>query len=439
MGLFHFGRKKEEKNVGSQPVESFEVVKRKERSCMLAVSKNPEEWKDVHLLQRRIKEATDFTLLEAGQQEDGTPWQEVEYLGERYRFYISPQQYKVPQLFRVQHFFADVDVKEIEKQNVGLLISMDFSEKPLESYHLQLKIIHTIFPETLAVLDYSSEKILSGAWLYYAAKSQTPPAPRYLFTAQAVYTGKDVWLHTHGLNRCGIMELEVLGSTKDTSQNHYHVLEAMASRLIDEPEALDEERVMYVARLCNNQPLMATWLPWQQVMGMIKKGTLGGPSDRSEENGHNGYTGSIYVYQTPDDMENKKYSHLSVYDKLLENNPMFMLTNEETDRLRALAIERVEYMKKAFLNGAKTVLVKVGLRVDEEHRTETNEREHIWFELMSVEADTFTAKLTQEPYMVSGMHTGDVGTYPYEDITDWMIFTEKNRISPDDIYLLEKR
>ena len=171
---------------------------------------------------------------------------------------------------------------------------------------------------------------------------------------------------------------------------------------------------------------------------MIKKGTLGGPADRNDESGHNGYTGCVYVYQSPDDMESKKYSHLSVYDKLLENNPMFMYTNEETDRLKTLAIERVDYMKKAFLNGAKAVLIKVGLKIDEEHRTETNEREHIWFELKSVDENTFTAQLTQEPYMVSGMHEGDMGTYPYEDITDWLIFTEENRISPDDIYLLEK-
>lgn len=438
MGLFNFGKKKVEKTEALKPAEKFEVKKIKEKSYMLAIPKHPEELKDPQLIIERIKDATDFTLLQIGQNEEGTPWHEIEYQGLNYEFVIYPEPYKIPEMFRVQHFFEDVDVEEIDKQSTGLIVAMDFSEKPLESYHLQLKIIHTIFPETLAVLDYSSEKIISGAWLAYAVKSQTPPAPRYLFTSQAVYTGKEVWLHTHGLNRCGIMELEILNSTKDTSQNHYHVMEAIASRLIDEPDALDDDGVMYVAKLCNNQPIMATWVPWQQVMGMIKKGTLGGPQDRSDENGHNGYTGSIYVYQSPDDMDNKKYSHLSVYDKLLEKNPMFMLTNAETARLRSLAIERVEYMKKAFLNGAKVVLIKVGLRVDEEYKTETNEREHIWFELQSVNQETFTAKLTQEPYMVSGMHEGDVGTYPYEDITDWLVFTEERRISPDDVYLLEK-
>ncbi len=436
MGLFNIGKKK---NGAVMPAEKFEVKKIKERSIMLAISKNPEEWKDIGLLRDRIEKATAFKYVQVSQAEGGAPCYEIEYKGSTYQFLMYPEPFQIPEMFRIQHFFADVDVEEIEKQKVGLIIAMDYSDDSLESYHLQLKIINTIFPETLAALDYSAEKVLSGAWLAYAAKGQTPPAPRYLFTAQAVYTGKDVWLHTHGLNRCGIMELEVLGSTKNTYQNHYQVLEAMAAHLIDEPEALDEEGVMYVARLCNNQPLMATWIPWQQAVGMSKKGITGGMQDRGGENGHDGYTGAVYVYPSPEDMDNKRYSHLSVFDKLLDKNPMYMFTNEETYRLRTLAIERADYMKDAFRNGvAKVVLVKVGLMVDEEHRTETNQREHIWFELKSVEEDTFTAQLTQEPYMVSDMHEGAIGTYPYTDITDWLIFTEKDRISPDDIYLLEK-
>ena len=249
MGLFNFGKKKKEE---AKPVEKFEVKKIKERSFMLAIPKYPEELQNVQLVMERIKNATDFKLLQMGQNEEGTPWHEIEYKGEKYEFLIYPEPYRIPEMFRVQHFFANVDVEEIDKQSTGLIVAMDFSEKPLESYHLQLKIINTIFPETLAVLDYGSEQLLSGKWLAFAAKSKTPPASRYLFTAQAVYTGKDVWLHTLGLNRCGSMELEVLGYTKEASQSHYRVLEAMASRLVDEPDALDNEGAMYVARLCNN-------------------------------------------------------------------------------------------------------------------------------------------------------------------------------------------
>lgn len=410
----------------------------KEKSYMLAIPKYDEELRNIELVMERIRTSKYFTVKHMGMNEEGFPENEIEYKGDTYKFEIYPEEYHIPEMFRVQHFFRDVDAEEIDKRSVGLIVALEFSDKILESYHLQLKIIDSIFPETVGILDYSAEKILSGAWASLAAKSNTPPAPRYLFTTQAVYANdEDVWLHTHGLNRCGIMELEIMGSTKETSQNHYHVIESVSSRLIDEPDSFEDDGVMFVARFSNNQPLVVTWVPWQEAMATLKEGTLGDYADRTDESGHNGYTGSLFVYESPDDMENGCYSHLSVYDELLGDNPMFMLSNTETARMKSLAIERVDYMKKAFENGVKGVLIKVGLMVDDEYKTETNEREHIWFELKSVSEKTFTAELTQEPYMVSGIHTGDVGTYSYEDITDWIVFTEEDRISPDEVYLME--
>ncbi|MBP5732650.1 MAG: hypothetical protein J6W66_02320 [Lachnospiraceae bacterium] len=44
--------------------------------------------------------------------------------------------------------------------------------------------------------------------------------------------------------------------------------------------------------------------------------------------------------------------------------------------------------------------------------------------------------MTQEPYYVSGIKEGDVGTYSFDDVTDWLVFTKERRISPDDAYLL---
>ncbi|MBQ1745463.1 MAG: DUF2314 domain-containing protein, partial [Clostridiales bacterium] len=54
-----------------------------------------------------------------------------------------------------------------------------------------------------------------------------------------------------------------------------------------------------------------------------------------------------------------------------------------------------------------------------------------------IKNDSVVGELTQEPYYVSGMKQGDTGTYPFSDITDWLIFTKENRVSPDDAYLLD--
>ena len=436
-----FKKKKEKMQVDVDKINSLKENYEKENSYMLAIPKDEEEIKNIDVIKERIANSKYFTLKNMYLSENKIPTNEIEYNGNTYKFMIYPEPYKLPEMFRVQHIFRDVDIEEIEKNSMGLIVEMEFSDNILESFHLQLKIINTIFPEVLGVIDYSAEKILSGVWVDLAAKCSTPPAPRYIFTAQAVYSSDDdVWLHTHGLNRCGLMELEVTGSTKETYENHYHVLESVASRLIDEPDSFDDGGAIFAARLSNNEPLVVTWVPWQDAVNMVKDGKLGGPDDRTDEEGHNGYTGTIVVYQSPEDMDNGNYSPLSVYDELLKDNPMFMLTNEETARMKALALERVDYMKRAFNNSnVLGVLVKVGLTVDDEYKNENNSKEHIWFDLKSVDEKTFTAELTQEPYMVKAMHTGDMATYPYEDITDWLIFTEEGRISSDEVYLMDMK
>lgn len=416
----------------------MDEVYMKEKSYMIAIPKYEEELKDIALIVSRLKETKSFNVTNITMSEDEIPTLEIEYKDTTYMVEISAENYEIPEMFRISHFFKDIDIEAIEKQDVGLMVAMDFSDNILESYHLQLKIICTIFPELLGIMDCSAEKILSGSWAALAAKSDIPPAPRYVFTTQAVYScDDDVWLHTHGLNRCGIMELEIVNSTKETANGHYSVIEATASRLVNEPEFFKEDRPMYLGDFSNNHPLVVTWVHWEDAMETVREGTIGGPADRNEEDGHNGYTGCLFVYETPYDMMNEEYSHISVYDELLEDNPIYMLTNDETERMRALAIERIDYMKKAFLKGANAVLIKVGLKVDDEYKSDGNEYEHIWFELKSIEENVFTAELTQEPYMVSGMHIGSIGTYSYSEITDWIVYTNEDRITPDDVYLLE--
>lgn len=353
---------------------------------------------------------------------------------------MYPEDFHMPEMFRQQHFFRDIDMEELISKEAGLLVEMEFGEDFGKSYHLQLRILNTIFPDAIGVIDYSAEKVLSGVWVALAAKSNITPAPRYLFTVQAVSGEEDdVWLHTHGLNRCGLMEVEVIGSKKETCQDHFHILEATAVRLIDEPWSFSEDDAINVAYLSNGMPLMVTWVPWQDAVKNVSEDTLGGINDRKEENGHAGYTGAIYMYLTPEDMENGQYSHIDEVDDLLCDNPMIMITNKETERMKMQAIERIDYLKRAVNEGCDAALIKVGLHVDEEHRTKTNEFEHIWFELNELGKDTFMATLTQEPYYVAGLHEGAVMEIPYTDITDWIIFTEGGRIVPDEVYLMELR
>lgn len=407
---------------------------KKEKSYMLVIPEIENDIIDIEGMFERLNGSTEFQLLSSSIK-GGTITIKVKYHKREYKVDFYPTGFALPELYRIQHFFPDVDIEKLEKAQTGIAVEMFFNDNPLVSYHLQLKIIDAVLPDKLAVLDDSSEKILSGRWVTMEAESKVPPAPRYIYTVQAVYNNECVWLHTHGLNRCGITELEILNSSKETYNSHYTIIETMANRLLENPEPLKLKEPMYLARLSNDIYLVTTIVSWEEAIKLYDDEILGGKNDRKE--GHNSDTSVVFAYRSKDDYEKENYEPVSIYDDILENNPIYMISSKETARMKALAIERINYIKEALQNQENKILVKIGLEVDEEYKDDENSYEHIWFELKQFDSDTIISELTQEPYYVSDIHVGYVGKYSIENITDWLIYTPERRLSPDDVYLLE--
>lgn len=407
----------------------------KEKSFMLAIPLREEDIMDPEQVVKRLEAAEDIQVRTSFFR-DGQMIVQADCLGDTYTMEIWAEEFFLPDFYRIQHFFPDMDFEAVRTAKAALVTAMEFGDDPLASYHAQLKLVDAMVPDKLAVLDDSSEKLLSPLWVSLAASSHIHPSPNYLFTVQAV-GGEDgqVWLHTHGLNRCGISELEILDSDRENYQSHYHVIANSASRLL-ETEELKPGEPLYLGRLSEDAGLVITLIPWEEAVEAYDEKKLGGKADRTES--HNGNTSAIYVYATPEDYEAGRYQPVSIFDEFLAENPLYWLSNKETDRMKALAMERLDYMKKAFLEGNAQILVKVGLIVDEEYRSDDNDKEHIWFELLDVGEEDFQARLTQEPYYIEGLHEGDVNRYRYQQITDWLIFTPEARISPDDVYLMKE-
>lgn len=403
------------------------------KSCMIAIPKCEEDLKDIEGIMNRISNNAEIKLLAHEYDEGMKLTLEVEEM--EYTVVMAPVDINLSEMYRIQHFFPDIDIDTVQKAEFGLEVDMEFGEDALTSYHAQLKIMNVLMPDAVAILDASSEKVLSGKWVKLAAESKVPPAPRYIYTVQAV-SGEDdcVWLHSHGLNRCGIPELEVLNSTIDTYQSHYNIIETMAGRLLELEEPLEMGEPFYLARVTEDIPMFTTLVPWQEAVEHYPDDMLGGKCDR--EDSHNENTCGIFVFASQEDLENGEYSPVSIFDEFLQDNPLYMISNKETDRMRNLAAERLNYMLDASKNDENTIILKIGLEMDEEFKEDDNEREHIWFELLEVEDGAVRCRLTQEPYFVKNMHEGSEGTYTFDKITDWLIYTKERRISPDDVYIM---
>jgi len=409
-----------------------------ESSYMIAIPKDPKILEDPKNFMGNLTNCEFIDIKDVHVEDDVGLVVDLTVNGTEYEVELNPTPVQIPGAVRPEHTFSDEEVGMLDVAEEGLSVSIDFDGDCNRCFHDQLKIIDVLFPDLLAVLDCPSEKLLSGRWVSLAARSSVRPAPRYLFTVHAIVdAGDEVWLHTHGLKRCGLYELEILNSNRECSNDHYKMIESFALRMLESEDGIEPGEGVLIGQAAG-LALTLTAVPWKEALELYPDVTLGVEEDR-EDGVHDDDTYVLMIYKNERAEEEKIYTPVDDFNQFLDKNPMYMFSTEETKRMSDLAIERIPYMLKAFENKENKIIVKVGLITDKDHwkDPEKPEKEHIWFELKDIKGDSIVAELTQDPYFVSGIKTGDTGTYPFSDITDWLIFTKECRISPDDAYLLD--
>ncbi len=415
------------KKLVEQPLNYWE-----EKSYMMVIPKDQEEDLITPCFDR-ISSIKGIKLIESNYAVEGYVSAKIKYEKEEYTIGFYKGGVHVPEYYLQKNFlFKEEERKLLLEAKTALTIFMEFKKDAKKCYHLQLKLALAMVPDLIGIIDESAEKLLPQKWVILAANSNVLPSANDLFTVQAV-SSKDgeVWLHTHGLCRANITELEVLESDQKNYQNHYNMLCVYASFLIDKKGAFDPyKESAFIGRLANDYPLVVTCRPWVEALKEYKHLRLGNEKDR--RNGHNTKTSPVFVYKSEADENAGILSKISIYDDILGDNPLYFFSDEETERMKELAIERFSYVKKAFVDKDNHILVKIGLPL-----AQKGKYEHIWFELLDIKKDKFEAKLTQEPYDIKDIHTGYTAWFEPRDITDWIIYTPKFAVNPSTAYLLE--
>lgn len=403
-----------------------------QESYMIIVPKDPTE----ELLEGivdRISKIEELTILEQHPLTIENPGKiKLTYQKEEYEIGFYPSGFSIPEYYLNKNiYFTEEEKEALKNAKASLTLFMKFNHDAKKSYHLQLKLALAMIPDMLGIMDESAEKMLPAAWVKMTAESKVLPSANTLYNVQAVSNDEgETWLHTHGLCRCGLTELEILNSDQQNYNNHYNLISTFASYLLDKKE--EYQGSAYIGLLVNRQPVVATYLPWTQGLNEYKNLKLGNLEDR--KNGHNSKTSIIFLYKNEEDEKKQKRTKISEFNDLWGENPIFFISNEETNRMKELAIERFSYIKEAFKNKENHIIIKIGLPVDDD-----NNYEHIWFELIELDGEQFKAKLLQEPYDVKDIHEGDERTFTVNDITNWLIYTPSFTINPETVYLLERK
>ena len=334
----------------------------------------------------------------------------------------------------------DGEIEGAQKLKYSIYTNVIFNEKPTQDFHFQLKLLYLLSGDCYLLQDVSGDQYFSGEWLKISAKSKITPSPDSMYKIDAVVDNENgerkIWLHTHGLNRMGIVELDILEVTKYPEQQ-YEFLNYLAKFMMDSSEEIKNYKVIEPAK--DTKVILLDYDRGIDIVAKlsnkVKETILGGISDRDDY--HTGNRSIVFVVDS-----NNKYQLTNYIADNLANNPLLWVSSIETKRMSEKAKETFEYFKSIYLEKSKIedweFLIKVAYQMDGTN-PEDNENEHLWFSVESVGAESndnkLVAKLLNKPYYVKALKEDKSYTINMDNLTDWLIYTPKIRFDTENIFI----
>lgn len=302
----------------------------------------------------------------------------------------------------------------------GISVNAYLGPRALSGYHSLLKLLDLAVPDAVLTHDTASLSSMSGPWLREVARSPVPPPPSTLISIHGVHDSGSTagaWLHTHGLRRCGSIDLEMIDVPPDRAEAYAHMLEIAATYCI-------ERGTPPVGKYFEvGKDLGVYWLPWEWASDQQLAGCVDDVADRDQA--HDGPYGTLFA--APDGLGYSTGQTPTGIDTLqpqLDDEPVFFLSEMETRRMSLLAkttFPRFRSIQQRFqTHEGWKFLVKLGYQIDD-CPDDVDENEHLWFDVHEIHGAIMVATLLNEPYRIARLHQGDRGHHAADQLSDWTI------------------
>lgn len=308
-------------------------------------------------------------------------------------------------------------------------------EPILESYHEALRLLRRLAPEAVAVHDLAATEYRPESWWDDAIEGLAPPPPSSLYTIHIVRDAEEdpalLWFHTHGLYRCGAIELEILDVPEDAAEDMKTFLNIAAQLFIEggTPEKGEPFAI--------GQGIELAWLPWEDALSHVGSEGLGRGGDRDED--HDGPRGVLFAPGRKKlGVFGKRWLAPATLGPKLPDHPIFYVSRMETRRMGILATERFPVFRDLVTRFSGTTdwgfLAKIGYLVD--GSAGSGEMEHLWFEVHAVDGARLDATLINAPHAIARMKLGDRAWHAADQLSDWRIGSPVGGVGPDRVGLL---
>ncbi|QDU62315.1 hypothetical protein Pan216_31820 [Planctomycetes bacterium Pan216] len=340
------------------------------------------------------------------------------------------------------NFVGDVRWRSPEQQTLARstrwLVGLEgplSPKQPTIDYQLQLRLCDEISRGWAPVVGDANSLVYRAIEdVRSLASANVPPRTSSLYSIHKL-VDREVdgelryWVHTHGLERAGIPDLEMFDVPKSRLGAAKELIESVADLWIEFGTPEPEEEFL-IGRAMNLR-----WRPWHDVAASMAPRATGGWRLRQDDPSHagnravlvdaTGEAGGIRAAGAP----------LEVLTKLVSTGAILFKSTQETDRTARLAYEQWGTFGLLFASKHPEDW-RFAVKLSYDQVEEGGGTEHLWFEVKQLRPGGIRAELVSTPKSVEGMARGDVDWHSLDRLSDWRIVTPSRVYDPETASIL---
>jgi hypothetical protein len=290
--------------------------------------------------------------------------------------------------------------------------------RALADFHQQLRMLASAaIPGLHAVYDDNASIVRSGRQVQALARSPRVPTADALFALHDTEANGNFWVHTHGLQRASLPEVDLLEVPTDALEGAHELIVAVVEGLLTGLRIQPDDSLLMV------QGGQLRALPLERAMPLFSPDTPGGQRDR-EGNDAGDHAGP----------------HLVLLDPERAGPPLKLLRglrNRTLIKSRGSLEARAELARQEYSTFGQLFFLKreEGWRFFAKfvfgEAAEGTEQEHLWFEVTGIKPQEIRGKLVTPPFRVAVSEMSSERWLPFQRLTEWRIASPDREYGPE--------
>ncbi len=391
----------------------------------------------IDLAVEKIDKSTEFETIDIVKVDEGKRQVTIKYQEEIYDVLIYFDEILNYRDMALKNKFTDVEIRAYNTSKIGFFTEVLFKADLKKSYFFQIRVLFNVFTNVSSMIDVSSWSVRSGKWFKKACCNINMIEPSLFYGLHALENNPQspYWLHSHGLSRCHVYEIEMFNVSRNDVAVAYIYMNTLAISLLDKGNNRGNEYYTEYMPIKLSAQLIMTmtdvrdaFLKYPDLVGVKS-------SDRSHQPMP---SRAMFFYIDENEYMSKAIKDLTEIDNL-NYNPIIFIPNTEVERRKKLAKETFQTFLKIVRTKKCVGEIEVAMEIDSRFKTNSLTHENLWFVFEKYDRDSkiLEGKLNNNAKLITGLTAGSTIILEYDNLIDWNIFMNNEQITPTDAYFYE--